>query len=167
MWQWMRRVAAIAALLSGFAIAVLLPGEGRAQQAQSWQVPDPDSLPDDAYGRAVRQGRDLIVKTSSLIGPDAPDPARRYGGNGLDCQSCHLIAGTQRFGLPLAGIWGVIPLYIARENEVRTMEDRINGCMERSLNGKALPVDGPEMKAMLTYIKFISSAEPVGKSLDG
>ena len=47
------------------------------------------------------------------------------------------------------------------------MEDRINGCMERSLNGKALPVDGPEMKAMLTYIKFISSAEPVGKSLDG
>ena len=69
--------------------------------------------------------------------------------------------------MPLAGIWGVFPLYIARENEVRTLEERINGCMERSLNGKALPVDGPEMKAMLTYIKFISSAEPVGESLDG
>jgi thiosulfate dehydrogenase len=167
MWQWMRRIAAIAALLSGIAIAVLLSGEGRAQQAQSWQVPDPDSLPDDAYGRAVRMGRDLIVKTSSMIGPDAPDPARRYAGNGLDCQSCHLNAGTQRFGLPLAGVWGVFPTYIARENEVRTLEERINGCMERSMNGKALPLGGPDMKAMLTYIQFISGSERVGKPLDG
>ena len=151
-------------ILTGVIVTLLSVG---AAAQPAWNVPDPDTLPDDAFGRTVRQGRDLIVKTSSLIGPDAPDPAMRYGGNGLDCQSCHLIAGTQRFGLPLAGIWGVFPLYIARENEVRTMEDRINGCMERSMNGQALPVDGPEMKAMLTYIKFISSAEPVGKSLDG
>src|SRR3984957_11036910 len=148
------------------AVVVTLLSAGASAQP-AWNVPDPDTLPDDAFGRPVRRGRGLIVKTSSMIGPDAPDPAMRFGGNGLDCQSCHLQAGTQRFGLPLAGIWGVFPLYIARENEVRTMEDRINGCMERSLNGKALPVDGPEMKAMLTYIKFISSAEPVGKSLDG
>ncbi len=151
-------------ILTGMIVA-LLSGGGATQPA--WNVPDPDTLPDDSFGRTVRQGRDLIVKTSSLIGPDAPDAASRYGGNGLDCQSCHLSAGTQRFGLPLAGIWGVFPLYIARENEVRTMEDRINGCMERSMNGKALPIDGPQMKAMLTYIKFISSAEPVGKPLDG
>jgi thiosulfate dehydrogenase len=109
----------------------------------------------------------LIVKTSSLIGPDAAEPAMQYSGNGLDCQSCHLQAGTQRFGLPLAGIWGVFPLYIARENEVRTLEERINGCMERSMNGRALPVGGPEMKAMLSYISFISGSERVGKSLDG
>jgi thiosulfate dehydrogenase len=101
-----------------------------------------------------------------MIGPDATDPARRYAGNGLDCQSCHLQAGTKRFGLPLAGVWGVFPTYIARENEVRTLEERINGCMERSMNGKPLPIDGPEMKAMLSYIKFISRSEPVGQSLD-
>jgi thiosulfate dehydrogenase len=176
MWQRMRRVAAIVALPSAIAIAVLLSGvgiaallssAGRAQPAQSWQVPDPDSLPDDAYGRAVRLGRELIVKTSSMIGPDAPDPARRYAGNGLDCQSCHLNAGTQQFGLPLAGVWGVFPTYIARENEVRTLEERINGCMERSMNGRALPLGGPDMKAMLTYIQFISGSERVGKPLDG
>jgi thiosulfate dehydrogenase len=131
-------------------------------------MPDPDKLPDDAFGRAVRRGRDLIVKTSSLIGPDASDPAMRYAGNGLDCQSCHLQAGTQQFGLPLAGIWGVFPTYIARENEVRTLEERINGCMERSMNGRALAVGGPEMKAMLSYINFMSSPEErVGKPLDG
>jgi thiosulfate dehydrogenase len=38
--------------------------------------------------------------------------------------------------------------------------------MDRSMNGRALPVGGPEMKAMLTYIRFISAAERVGKSLD-
>jgi thiosulfate dehydrogenase len=154
-------------LLPAIVIALLFSGGAEAQPAPGWQVPDPDSLPDDAFGRTVRLGRDLIVKTSSLIGPDAPDPARRYAGNGLDCQSCHLNAGTQRFGLPLAGIWGVFPTYIARENEVRTLEERINGCMERSMNGHALPVDGPEMKAMLSYIRFISSPEKVGQSLDG
>lgn len=140
-------------------IAALLSHGARSQPVSPqpvWSVPDPETLPDDDVGRSVRQGRDLIVKTSSLIGPDAPDPAKRYGGNGLDCQSCHLNAGTQRFGLPLAGVWNVFPTYIARENEVRTLAQRINGCMERSMNGRALPEDSPEMKAMLSYIRFIS-----------
>jgi thiosulfate dehydrogenase len=156
-------------MMSAVVVSGLLSVGGHAQPARApgWSVPDPDTLPEDAFGRAVRWGRDLIVKTSSLIGPDAPDPAKRYGGNGLDCQSCHLNAGTQRFGLPLAGIWGVFPLYIARENGVRTLEERINGCMERSMNGRALPVDGPEMKAMLSYIRFISASEPVGTSIEG
>ncbi len=101
-------------------------------------MPDPDALPDDIYGRTVRRGRDLITRTSSLIGPDAADPAMRFAGNGLDRQSCHLQAGTQQFGLPLAGVWGVFPQYIGRENELRTLEERVNGCMERSMNGRAM-----------------------------
>lgn len=68
-------------------------------------MPNPDALPDDIYGRTMRRGRDLITRTSSLIGPDAADPAMRFAGNGLDRQSCHLQAGTQQFGLPLAGVW--------------------------------------------------------------
>jgi thiosulfate dehydrogenase len=142
----------------------------RAAQAQSaapWDIPDPDALPDDPYGRMVRRGRDLITRTSSLIGPDAPDRAMRLAGNGLDCQSCHLQAGTQQFGIPLAGVWGVFPQYIGRENEVRTLEERVNGCMERSMNGRPLAVDGPEMKAILTYIRHISASERVGQSLVG
>ena len=159
-------------IISGIALATALSVSSSAQTAPTaaapaWTVSDPDTLPDDAFGRAVRRGQDLIVKTSSLIGPDALDPAMHYSGNGLDCQSCHLQAGTQRFGLPLAGTWGVFPTYIARENEVRTLEERINGCMERSMNGRALPVGGAEMKAMLSYINFISDSERVGKSLDG
>lgn len=135
-----------------------------AAPATAWTVPDPDTLPDDDFGRTVRHGRDLIARTSSLIGPDAPDPAKRYAGNGLDCQSCHLRAGTQQFGIPLAGIWGTFPRYIGRENETRSLEQRVNGCMERSMNGRALPADAPEMTAILTYIHFISGSEQPGQA---
>lgn len=167
-------VLAGAALPAAWTVCGLVP-RAQAQMAnppegarpEGWTPPDPDKIADDAFGRMVRRGRDLIVMTSSLIGPDSADPAMRFSGNGLDCQSCHLQAGTQRFGLPLAGIWGMFPQYIARENEIRTLEERINGCMERSMNGRALPVGGPEMKAMLTYIRFISGAEPVGKPVEG
>jgi thiosulfate dehydrogenase len=156
-------------LLLAIVVIAVLPPPSSAQPAaaSAWTVPDPGTLPDDTFGRTVRFGRNLIVKTSSMIGPDVPDPAKRYGGNGLDCESCHLLAGTRRFGLPLAGIWGLFPLYIARENEVRTLEERINDCMQRSMNGKPLPADGAEMKAMLTFIRFMSVSEPVGQALDG
>jgi thiosulfate dehydrogenase len=143
------------------------PPSSTEKIAASWKVPDVDKLQDDIFGQTVRYGRDLITKTTSLIGPDAKDPAMRFAGSGLTCQSCHLQGGTQQFGLPLAGTWGVFPIYIGRENNVRTLEDRINGCMERSVNGHALPPDGPEMKAMVTYIRYISGGEQVGKSLDG
>jgi thiosulfate dehydrogenase len=135
--------------------------------AQEWTVPDVDTLPPDVFGQTVRTGRDLIEHTAATIGPDAADAAKRFSGNGLECQSCHLDIGTKKFGLPLAGVWGVFPQFIARENQVRTLEDRINGCMERSMNGRPLPPDGPEMKAMLTYIRFISAGAPTGRGVDG
>jgi thiosulfate dehydrogenase len=135
--------------------------------AADWTVPDVDALPHDAFGETVRTGRELIVHTAATIGPDARDPAMRYAGNGLECQSCHLQAGTKEYGLPLAGIWGIFPTFIGREDEVRTLEERINGCMERSMNGRALPPAGPQMKAMLTYIRFISGNAPTGKPVPG
>ena len=91
----------------------------------------------------------------------------RYSGNNLSCQSCHLKGGTQRFAIPMIGVYGVFPLYIGREDEVRTLEERIEGCMERSMNGRVLPSGGKEMKALLAYIQFVSTGVPVGKSLQG
>jgi thiosulfate dehydrogenase len=148
-------------------IALICCATLTSPSAQEWAVPDVDALPMDVFGQTVRTGRDLIVHTAATIGPDAADPAKRFSGNGLECQSCHLDAGTKKFGMPLAGVWGVFPQFIGRENEVRTLEDRINGCMERSMNGRVLPPDGPEMKAMLSYIRFISGGVPTGRSAEG
>lgn len=153
--------------MKGAALLLLAGLMASPALAADWTPPDVDKLPNDAFGQTVRQGRDLFVHTTATMGPDAADPAKRYSGNGLECQSCHLEAGTKKFGMPMMGIWGIFPTYIAREDAISTLADRINGCMERSMNGKALPFDGPEMKALLSYIRFISAGAPTGKSVDG
>ena len=93
-------------------------------------------------------GRALTVETYAHIGPEVADPAMRYAGNNLACQSCHLDAGTKAFGLPFVGVFGDFPQYRPREGVVGSIEDRVNGCMARSMNGRVLPYDGPEMRAL-------------------
>ena len=85
-----------------------------ASAAPSWIVPDIDKLPDDDWGRTVRYGRDLVAKTASLIGPEVADPNHRFAGNSLNCQSCHLEAGTKEYGLPFVGVYADFPNYRAR-----------------------------------------------------
>ncbi|MGP0093278.1 MAG: c-type cytochrome [Xanthobacteraceae bacterium] len=122
---------------------------------------------DDAFGKLVKYGYALLTDTANQIGPAAPDPAKRYAGNGLTCQNCHLQGGTKPYALPLVGVWGQFPQYRAREGEVGTLEERINGCMERSMNGRPLALDGREMKAFLAYIKWLSTGIPDGARIIG
>jgi len=133
----------------------------------AWVVPDIDKLPDDAYGKLVREGRDLIHQTSRYIGPEVKDKKMRYAGNNLACSSCHSEAGTVKFGAPFVGTFADYPQYRIREDAVQTIEGRINGCLERSMNGKPLPEDSRQMIAMTTYMKFMSSGVPVGTELEG
>ncbi len=144
------------------------PQQTTAVRAQSpWVVPDVDKLPDDDWGRTVRRGRDLIEKTAQLIGPEAADPAHRFAGNNLNCSSCHLKAGTKKFGMPFQGVFADFPNYRARSGAVGTVEDRIEGCMTRSMNGKPLPLRGPEMTSIVAYMKFLSDGRPVGEATPG
>ena len=149
--------------------AFMLRAAGAVAQAPTdpselppWRVPDIASPLDDESGKAARYGRDLILHTSALIGPDATDPAKRYAGNGLECQNCHLDGGTQRFGLPFVGIWNLYPKFSARLDAVQTMAGRINDCMQRSMNGRPLPLDSPEIEAIEAYIRFLGSGQPKG-----
>jgi thiosulfate dehydrogenase len=132
-----------------------------------WTPPDISSVGNDAFGKLVKYGYSLMTDTANQIGPGGQDPARRYSGNNLNCQSCHLNVGTQPYAMPLVGVWGQFPQYRGREGEVGTLEDRINGCMERSMNGRALPTGGGEMKAFLAFMKWLSTDVPDGAKLVG
>lgn len=138
-----------------------------SSKPEEWTVPDIDKLPDDAWGRMVRMGRDLTVETYAHLGPEVADPSKRFTGSNMACQSCHLEAGTKQYGLPFVGVFADFPQYRAREGEVGTLEDRINGCMTRSMNGRPLPVDSDEMKAFVAYIKFLSTGRPIGGKTPG
>jgi len=125
-------------------------------------IPDIDALPNNEWGKTARFGRKLTVATYADLGPGVADPAKRFAGSNMSCQSCHLEAGTKKFGLPFVGVFADFPQYRSREGEVGTLEERINGCMTRSVNGRALPIGSYEMKAFVAYIKFLSTGRPIG-----
>lgn len=76
-------------------------------------------------------------------------------GNSLNCASCHLNAGTVADGSPYVGISAFFPSYAPRAGKVITLEDRINGCFRRSMNGKPLPLDSADMQAMVAYFNWM------------
>ena len=133
----------------------------------SWTVGDIDQLPDDEYGRAARYGLELATRTFAHIGPEVADEATRFSGNNLACTSCHQDAGTKPFAMPWVGVSAAFPQYRARENSLQTVEERVNGCMERSMAGRPLPLDSAEMRAFTAYIHFLSRGIPVGARVIG
>jgi thiosulfate dehydrogenase len=146
-------------ILTAVAIGSAVSSAGNAQTPAStiWTVPEVGALPNDAFGSQVRRGRDLITATYAHIGPEVSDAAKRFAGNNLACSNCHLEAGTKKFGLPIFGLFELFPQYSARLGAEITIEDRVNSCMMRSMNGRELPNDSAEMQAIVAYIKFLSS----------
>lgn len=156
-----------ARLAAGILAIGMAAASASAQAPATWPQPNPETLPQGAFKDVVLYGRKLFNETYSVIGPEVADRSMRYAGNNLACQNCHLDGGARRFGLPMIGVYGAFPTYMAREDEVRTLEERIQGCMERSMNGRELPLGGKEMKAFLAYIQFLSTDIPVGKATEG
>jgi len=108
----------------------------------------------------VEYGYRLLTETSKWIGPMAEDPEMHFSGNNISCTNCHLKAGTQAGSASWVGVTNRFPQYNGRSNKDITIEDRINGCMERSMNGKKLPKESKEMKAMVAYMGWISENLP-------
>jgi thiosulfate dehydrogenase len=70
----------------------------------------------------------------------------------MACASCHLGAGTEPGTLSLLQSAASYPRFSGRDGGLRDLLDRINGCMTRSMNGRELPRDSPEMIAIAAYI---------------
>jgi len=130
--------------LLGALVLALGPGPARADDP-AWKIPDLATAGAGPQGDLIRRGAALIEETYAHLGPEIPNEAMRYAGNNLACKNCHLLNGTKKFGLPLAGASGPLP-------------DKVNSCLVANLNGRPLPVDGPEMAAITAYITFLGSA---------
>ncbi len=128
---------------------------------------DVDQLPNDHYGKLVRYGKKLTEQTYSVIGPEVANKKMRYAGNNFACTSCHQDGATKKFAMPWVGAHATFPQYRGREDSISTIEERVNGCMERSMNGKSIPLDSEEMKAFVTYIHFLSRGIAVGAKVEG
>lgn len=132
-----------------------------------FKIPDESTIPNNQFGDLIKYGKELVVNTYKYVGPEVADKNMRYAGNNLSCQSCHLEAGTKEYSSPFVGIYGTFPQYGARGDSIGSLADRINGCMERSMNGKPFPLDSKEMKAMEAYMYWLSQGVPVGVKVQG
>jgi len=108
----------------------------------------------------VKLGYQLLSESALRMGPRAEDPANRFTGNNLSCTNCHLKGGTQPGSASWVGVAARFPQFGGRSNRIGTLEDRINGCMERSMNGRKLPADSEPMQAMVAYMEWLGEDLP-------
>lgn len=132
-----------------------------------WDQEKPGTYPAGMEGEYIRYGYELFTRTPEHIGPEVADAEMRFAGNNLSCQNCHLKGGTKRYSAPMLGVVARYPQYRGRENTIGTIEDRINGCMERSMNGRKLPAGSQELKALVMYMKWLSDGVRYGEQLKG
>lgn len=128
---------------------------------------DVTSLPNSKDYSLLKYGFDLFQNTPKLIGPNNGNPNMIFTGNGLACRNCHLDSGTRPYSGPLIGIIQRFPQFRGRENKIGTIEERINGCMERSMNGHVLPTSSKEMKAIVAYLEWLSRYSPEDGDIKG
>ena len=102
----------------------------------------------------VKYGRELIAHTSEYLGPKG---SVLQMSNGMNCQNCHLKAGTQPWGNNYFAVQSTYPKFRARSGTVENQIKRVNDCFQRSLNGKPLDSTGREMRAILAYIKWLGN----------
>ena len=108
---------------------------------------------------SVRRGRAILLHTR--------DSLPRHVGNRLACTSCHQQAGTIKGAIPLVGVYARFPQYRGRAGATQLIEDRINDCFKRSLNGSPLVPESRDMRDVVAYMAFLSIGYPVGAEVDG
>ena len=136
---WLVSLAAV--LLGGMVVVMVL--HSRAARAPSAVVVE----------ATPEYGQRLIRHTALELGSGQQDPARRFSGNNLACASCHMESGQKPGTLSLMQSASKYPAFSARDGIEGDLGDRINGCMQRSMNGRPLDKASVQMRAMIAYIE--------------
>jgi thiosulfate dehydrogenase len=122
-------------------------------------VPDESEVADSTLLASIRRGRALLEFTRDSL----PD----FVGNRLNCVHCHPDNGTRANAMPWIGIYARFPQYRSRVGGIQIIEDRINDCMLRSMNGRPLVPESRDMRDMVAYMAFLSIGYPVFSEVDG
>lgn len=131
-----------------------------ADPSSMWKAPDWALVDQEPNAAELQYGKDLIANTSEYLGPKGKVKAI---SNGMNCQNCHLKAGTVPLGNNYAAVAATYPKFRARSGTEEDVQKRINDCLERSLNGKPLERDSKEMRAMVAYINWVGKEVPKGE----
>lgn len=131
----------------------------KAPDAGGFVTPRFAALTADPNASQLIHGMQLMTETRARLPQNV--------GNDLNCSSCHLNGGTVANGSPFLGIAAFFPSEAPRAGKVISLGERINGCFRRSMHGKPLPVDGPDLQAMVAYIDWMKGATQVNDKVPG
>ncbi|PZX48906.1 c-type cytochrome [Algoriphagus chordae] len=132
--------------------------------AGMWQAPDWASVEKEPNADEIKYGRELIANTSEYLGPNGKV---KKISNGLNCQNCHLQAGTVPLGNNYSAAKSTYPKVRGRSGNSEDIRLRINGCFQRSLNGEVLANDSKEMIAMVAYMNWLGQDVAQGEKPKG
>ena len=135
-------------MAGAIAVGLSVRSAAAAQQAETAQPPA-------SAGALAAQGKLIFDKT--------PELASQYVGNKLACSDCHIASGTTDYASSMKDVAGLFPAFSQRAGHVITLVDRINECFVRSENGKPLPADSPEMRAMVAYLNSLAKDQTPGQ----
>ncbi len=141
-----------------------LPIPVLAAREPLWAAPDSNTIPRNDSGDLIRYGKKLIGSTSKYFGPRG---SIGHNSNGMNCQNCHLDAGTRVWAGSFGSVASLFPRFSDRRGNTETINQRITDCFERSMNGKAPDSNSREMKAMNAYIRWVGKDVKKGKKPPG
>ncbi len=131
-------------------------------QAELWLAPDSTALA--SSDSLVRYGRELVAATARYLGPQGRVAQIT---NGMNCQNCHLKAGTQPFGNNFGSVSSLYPRFRERSGGLESIEKRVNDCLQRSLNGHPIDSLSHEMRAFVAYFHWLGQQVPKGTRAAG
>jgi thiosulfate dehydrogenase len=115
-------------------------------------------------GKLIAYGRDLLANTAYYLGPKG---IVMQSTNGMNCQNCHLDAGTKPWGNNYGRVYTTYPKFRARSGSTENIYKRVNDCLERSLNGQTLDSMSHEMQAIKAYMEWLGKDLPKGFAPEG
>lgn len=142
--------------------AQLLPQYDRSK---IWEAPDPYLAKTDEHASLIAYGRDLVARTQDYFGEKGL--VRPGSINNMNCQNCHLDAGSKPYGNNYFAVYSTYPQMRARSGSLETIPKRVNDCFERSLNGQALDTTSREMRAIVAYMQWLGAGVPKGEKPKG
>jgi thiosulfate dehydrogenase len=143
----------------------IAPEKQEAIKDTFWHAPDISSLEGNPAKEQILLGKDLIANTSKYFGPKGIIKANAI--NGMNCQNCHLDAGTRVFGNNYGSVFATYPRYRPRSGTIENIYKRVTDCFERSLNGTAPDSGSKEMEAIVAYINWLGKDVKKGEKAAG
>ena len=122
-------------------------------------TPNSRPIPDDDFGQIIKSGRDVFENPGKY--------ATAFVGNALTCTNCHLDAGRHVGSAPLWAAYVSYPAYRAKNHHVNTFEERLQGCFQFSMNGKAPPLGDPVLVALESYAYWMAQGAPLDPNIPG